>query len=78
MNAASSDFFRNTRLTLDESWLRPRCVGFLDLQARVGELLNGVLRGTVERGDALSEANEVYRRTLVQSEDAARAAGESS
>ena len=78
VNAASSNFFRDTRTTLEQSWVRPRYSGFLEVQARVGELMNGVLRGAVERGDALREANEVFLRTLAASDDATQSSGESS
>lgn len=66
VNAAASDFFRDTRDTLEQSWVRPRYAGYLTVQEHVGQLVNHVLQGTVDRNHALQEMHEVYRRTLAE------------
>lgn len=47
-NAASLDFFRNTRETLETAWLRPRHDGYMGFQGEAGRLIHSCLRG--ERG----------------------------
>ncbi len=44
-NAASRNFFRNTRETLETSWLRPRYDGYMGFQDRAGDILHTCLRG---------------------------------
>ncbi len=44
-NAASRDFFRNTRETLETAYLRPRHDGYMGFQERGGDLVHACLRG---------------------------------
>jgi multiple sugar transport system substrate-binding protein len=44
-NAASRDFFRNTRRTLETAWLRPRHDGYMGFQDEGGEIVHACLRG---------------------------------
>ena len=44
-NAASRDFFRNTRQTLEEAWVRPRYNGYMRFQDEAGLLVHACLRG---------------------------------
>jgi multiple sugar transport system substrate-binding protein len=44
-NAASRNFFRNTRQTLETAYLRPRHDGYMGFQDRGGELVHACLRG---------------------------------
>ena len=44
-NAATRNFFRNTRMTLETSWLRPRYDGYMGFQDAAGELVHACLRG---------------------------------
>jgi multiple sugar transport system substrate-binding protein len=43
VNQASSNFFRDTRETLERAWLRPRFPGFLDFQASGGAAIHDFL-----------------------------------
>ena len=43
VNRTSSEFFRDTRETLERSWMRPRFPGFLRFQERGGLILHGFL-----------------------------------
>lgn len=60
-NELCHDFFRSTRATMDASWIRPRYNGYLDVQARTGEVITEHLRGGLDREKAITEANEAYR-----------------
>lgn len=44
-NAASHNFFRNTRATLESAWVRPRYDGYMGLQDRGGDIVHACLRG---------------------------------
>jgi len=63
-NAATHDFFRATRRTLDTAWLRPRYDGYMGFQDRGGAIVHAFLRGdTPARAtlDALQAAHEESR-----------------
>jgi len=61
VNAASSDFYRDTLDALDHAYLRPRYNGFMEVQERVGEIIHAWLveGGSVET--LLNELDELYR-----------------
>ena len=44
-NTATRNFFRNTRNTLETSWLRPRYDGYMGFQDVAGDLVHACLRG---------------------------------
>ncbi len=52
VNAATGDFYRNTRRTLDGAWMRPRHNGYMDFQQKGSERLTQGLQ-TRDRPDAL-------------------------
>ncbi|MDJ1006589.1 MAG: ABC transporter substrate-binding protein [Paracoccaceae bacterium] len=63
-NAESRNFFRNTRETLETSWLRPRYDGYMGLQDKGGDIVHAFLRGeagTEATLDALQAAYEESR-----------------
>ena len=64
VNADSRDFFRNTRATLEGSWVRPRYDGWLDVQDLAGNLVNQVLRRDLDPARCLARAEDVYQRSL--------------
>jgi multiple sugar transport system substrate-binding protein len=55
VNAATGDFYRNTRRTLEAAYLRPRHNGYMRFQAEAAERLNQGLR-TGESPDSLAAA----------------------
>lgn len=63
-NELCHGFFTATRETLERSWVRPRHDGYLDVQARVGDLVTGFLSGEVSKADVVAGANEAYRASL--------------
>lgn len=56
-------FFRNTRRTLDEAWLRPRFDGWLDVQDAVGTLVNRALRGEINDDACLRLSDDAVARS---------------
>lgn len=64
VNADCLDFFRATRATLDQSWMRPRYAGWLQVFEKVSVLVNRALRGELTDDAALCTAQQVYERSL--------------
>ncbi|MEO7941378.1 MAG: carbohydrate ABC transporter substrate-binding protein [Burkholderiaceae bacterium] len=64
-NRLCGDFFRNTRKTMDESWLRPRYPGFLLLADRGGNAVNAFVRGDLDQSGALAELEAAYQDSQV-------------
>lgn len=63
-NAATDDFFTRSRRTLEQSWLRPRDIGFPAWQDAAGVLINACVRG--DRGvGSTADALEVEFERLV-------------
>lgn len=63
VNADCLDFFRSTRATLDQSWLRPRYAGWLSVFDDVGVLVNRALRRDIDDDAMLDSAQRVYERS---------------
>ena len=63
-NAASRNFFRNTRETLETSWLRPRHEGYLGFQDRGGDVVHGFLRGETTEYATLDALQAAYEESL--------------
>ncbi|HVQ91059.1 MAG TPA: extracellular solute-binding protein [Mycobacteriales bacterium] len=72
LNLDSLDFFRNTRRTLDGAWLRPPYPGWLDVQDRVGTLVNAVLAGELTIEACLRGAEAAYAGSLTGRAEAPR------
>ena len=49
-NAATGNFYRNTRQTLDRAWMRPRHKGYMGFQQRASERLNAGLLASENAG----------------------------
>lgn len=59
-NAATRNFFRNTRRTLESSWLRPRYDGYMNFQAAGGEIVHDCLCGEVTVSAAVKKLQSAY------------------
>jgi len=62
-NAACRNFFRNTRQTLETSWLRPRYDGYMGFQERGGDILHACLRGDLRQAETLDQLEMAYRES---------------
>lgn len=54
-------FFTRTRATLDAAYVRPRYDGYLDFQAKGGDVVNAFLAGRGDAAAALDRLESVYR-----------------
>jgi multiple sugar transport system substrate-binding protein len=63
VNAASSDFFRDTRQTLETAWLRPRYNGYMAFQDDGGTIVNRFLAGDADAAKTLADLEAAYRRS---------------
>lgn len=61
VNAATHDFYRATRATLDRAWVRPRHDGYMPFQHAASERLNEALRCGEPAAEALAALNQLYR-----------------
>lgn len=63
-NAATLDFFRNTRATLEGAWIRPRHDGYMHFQDRGGDIVHAFLRGDATRAATLAALRAAYAESL--------------
>lgn len=61
VNAATNDFYRATRATLDRAWVRPRHDGYMPFQHAASERINAALRGGEPAAEAIAALNQLYR-----------------
>ena len=61
VNAASSNFFQDTLDALDRAYLRPRYMGFMQVQERSGELIHDWLAEGEPADTLLDRLDAVYR-----------------
>ncbi|PAL21740.1 extracellular solute-binding protein [Sphingopyxis sp. GW247-27LB] len=62
VNAATHDFYRATRATLDRAWIRPRHHGYMAFQHAASERLNAALRAGEPADQVIAALNQLYRR----------------
>ncbi len=62
-NAASRNFFRNTRETLETSWVRPRYDGYMGFQESGGDILHACLSGEIGIAATLDSLDTAYRES---------------
>ena len=63
-NAAASNFFRDTRATLDRAWVRPTSDGYLDYQDQAGARINQCLVYGEDFDEVLSDLNGIYKASM--------------
>ena len=64
INAASDDFFRNTRATIEQSWVRPRFNGYLKFQKAGGAIVEHCLRGQFPADAAIDRLEAEWVRAV--------------
>lgn len=64
VNAASTDFFRDTLQTLDEALLRPQFPGYMAFQDAGTPVAHDCVAGKTRPADAARELNRLYRAAL--------------
>lgn len=63
-NAATQNFFRNTRNTLETAWLRPRYNGYMDFQDKGGDIVHACLRGDINVTSAIDRLQIAYEESI--------------
>ncbi|HEU4987522.1 MAG TPA: carbohydrate ABC transporter substrate-binding protein, partial [Rhizobiaceae bacterium] len=61
VNAATGNFYRATRATLEGAWLRPRHDGYMAFQEAASERLNQGLTGKHAAGAVIDDLNRLFR-----------------
>ncbi|RFA10806.1 sugar ABC transporter substrate-binding protein [Subtercola boreus] len=64
-NAATLDFFRGTRATLEGAYVRPRFAGFIELQDEGSPLVTAALLGELSDAELLRRLDALTARLLV-------------
>lgn len=64
VNEASSDFFRDTLQTLDESLLRPQFPGYMAFQDAASPIAHAAVAGLLTSSEAAAEINRVYQKSM--------------
>lgn len=64
VNAATNDFYRKTRKTLDSSWIRPRHRGYMAFQAQASERLNAGLVAEERADTVVAEINAMFTKSF--------------
>lgn len=65
VNAATADFYRATRKTLEGSWVRPRHNGYMAFQQQASEYLNEAMLSRQPARDVVTELNRLYRQSVI-------------
>ena len=69
VNAASADFFRDTLASLDRAYLRPRYLGYMEVQDRGGELIHGWLKEGGAEDSLLDRLDDLYRQSAPEGKE---------
>lgn len=60
VNAATHDFYRGTRKTLETAWVRPRHDGYMAFQSQGSEVINDGLKSGTASETVVSELNRLF------------------
>ncbi|MBR7654284.1 extracellular solute-binding protein [Brucella oryzae] len=64
VNAATSDFYRDTRATLEGAWVRPRHDGYMPFQEAASERINKGLLDNDKAEDVIADLNRLFRESF--------------
>ncbi|EJN02254.1 extracellular solute-binding protein [Phyllobacterium sp. YR531] len=65
VNAATTDFYRATRATLQGAWLRPRHDGYMGFQKAASYRINDALKAKEKSEPLIADLNRLYRESFV-------------
>jgi len=63
-NAATADFYRGTRATLEGAWVRPRHDGYMAFQQRGSDRLNEGLKGKQSAAVIVADLNRLFAESF--------------
>lgn len=64
VNAATGDFYRDTRATLEGAWVRPRHDGYMAFQQQASDRINEGLAGRQDAGQVVADINRLFRESF--------------
>jgi multiple sugar transport system substrate-binding protein len=64
VNAATADFYRGTRATLEAAWVRPRHDGYMAFQQAASDRINAGLIGKERAGTVIADINRLFRESF--------------
>lgn len=64
VNAATSDFYRDTRATLEGAWVRPRHDGYMGFQQHASERLNDGLKNRDSAASIVTDINRLFAESF--------------
>ncbi|MDX8465385.1 ABC transporter substrate-binding protein [Mesorhizobium sp. VK23B] len=64
VNAATGDFYRGTRATLEGAWVRPRHDGYMAFQQAASDRLNAGLVGRQDARRVVADINRLFRESF--------------
>ena len=64
VNAATGDFYRATRATLEGAWVRPRHDGYMAFQQAASDRINEGLVGKHPAARVVDDLNDCFARAL--------------
>lgn len=63
-NAATLGFYRNTRKTIEEAWLRPRHDGYMPFQQAASQRINQAVTGHEPAAKAIADLNDLFVKSF--------------
>ncbi|TCQ06051.1 carbohydrate ABC transporter substrate-binding protein (CUT1 family) [Rhizobium sp. PP-F2F-G36] len=64
VNAATADFYRATRATLEAAWVRPRHDGYMPFQQAASDRINRGLLGKRPPAEVVADLNRLFRESF--------------
>ena len=64
INSETNNFFKNTRLTLDHAWVRPRHNGYMKFQDESGNIINEYLQSNVNEVKVIEKLKLMYAESF--------------
>ena len=64
INFETNNFFKNTRLTLDQAWIRPRHNGYMKFQDESGNIINEYLQSNVNEVNVIDKLKLMYTESF--------------
>ena len=75
VNAAAGDFYRRTRSTIEDAWVRPRVPGFVPFQARASALIRDAVAGQAAITATLRRIDTLFDELATVATTSERTAG---
>ena len=64
INSETNNFFKNTRLTLNQAWVRPRHNGYMKFQDESGNIINEYLQSNVSEVQVIEKLKLMYAESF--------------